>query len=349
MGQSFVNSMAPVDVPLAAPALLATSVAQAPIGGIPGLDPLTPTVFHTPWWLEAATGGNYDQVQVRSGGRVVGRLPFMLNTYTFGLRLCAAPRLCHSLGPAVDAGPGNLTTRQNNRHAIMRDLIGKLPKCSSYYMPLHAGVTDTFAFSEAQWRTTVQFTFVVHPLGEAVLWRAMRDKTRNVLRRAAERYQVETLCDAAEYERLYKANLRARKMHNYYDRIEPVCTAALEHGRGRILAVRGPGGAVLAAIVVVWDERAMYYLLTTRSPDADNSIVSLLVWHAIKMANAKSLLFDFDNVGTVGSRLFFSGFGGEIEPRYLVERSTAPAYVGRWMRGTAREARRLLPSGPGRA
>ena len=278
MEQSFPSNMATVD-----PVLTARPPIEAPVTGTPGLDPLTPTVFHAPWWLEAATDGNYDQVEVRSGGRIVGRLPFKLTKHVLGLRLCSAPKLCHALGPAVDAGPGSLTTRQNNRFEITRDLIRQLPGCSAYFMPLHAGATDTFAFTDSQWQTSVQFTFVVHPLGDAALWKAMRDKTRNVLRRAAERYQVETLYDAAEYERIYNANLQARNMHNYYGRIEAVCAAALHHGRGRILAVRGKSGEILAAIVVVWDERAMYYLLTSRSLEADNSIVSLLVWHAIKM------------------------------------------------------------------
>ena len=311
-------------------------------GALPGVDPLTPTIFHTGWWLEAATGGDYDEVEVRSGGRVIGRLPFTITRHIFGLRSCNAPDLCHGLGPAIDVGAGNLVTRNNNHFDVTQALIRLLPPCSSYSMPLHAGALDTFAFTVAEWTTRVQFTFVVHPRGEATLWQSLRDKTRNVIRRAAERYSVTTVTDAAEFARVYETNLTQRNMHNRYCRISAVCAAALEHGHGRILAVRNEHGGVLAAIFVAWDQRAMYYILTSRSPAADNGVVSLLLWHSIRLANAKSLVFDFDNVGTPGSRLFYAGFGGQVEPRYHVATASSVHQCGRWMRLTVDAARRRL-------
>ena len=324
-------------------ALVPDRTASRSSGALPGVDPLTPTIFHTDWWLNAATGGDYHEVEVRSGGRLIGRLPFSLTRHIFGLRSCNAPDLCHGLGPAVDVGSGNLATRNNNHFNITQELIRQLPPCSSYAMPLHAGALDTFAFTAADWTTRVQFTFVVHPRGEAALWQSLRDKTRNVIRRASERYGVTTVTDAAEFARVYDANLTHRHMRNRYCRITDVCAAALEHGHGRILAVRGDNGAILAAVFVAWDQRAMYYLLTTRSAAADNGVVSLLLWHSTKLANAKSLVFDFDNVGTPGSRLFFAGFGGEIEPRYHVATASSVHQCGRWMRLTLGEARRRLP------
>jgi hypothetical protein len=53
---------------------------HAPVRATPlhrSRDPLTPTIFHEPWWLEAASGGQYEEVTVSSGGRTVGRLPFV--------------------------------------------------------------------------------------------------------------------------------------------------------------------------------------------------------------------------------------------------------------------------------
>ena len=311
---------------------------------VPGLDPLTPTIFHTPWWIEAASGSGYDAVEVHSGGRTIGRLPFKLTPHVLGLTLCSEPELCHSLGPAVDVGSGGLTTRNNNHFDITQALIRKLPPCSAYSMPLHAGTPDTFAFTDAGWQTQVQFTYVVYPQGETALWHGLRDKTRNVIRRAAERWEVSTITDPVEFVHAYEANLASRQRQNYYGRMGAVCAAALQHGRCRILAIR-EGGAILAAIVVVWDQRAMYYLLTTRSPAADNGMVSLLVWHGIKLANEKSLVFDFDNVGSPGSRLFYSGFGGQVEPRYMVNRKTRSYRACRWARKTLGQARKQLEHG----
>ena len=297
---------------------------------LPGLDPLTPTIFHTRWWLDAASGGQYEEAEVHSGGRLVGRLPYQVRHRGLGLHFCHAPELCHALGPAIDAGSGGQSKRNNNAFDVTKQLIAQLPQVSAYAMPLHPGTGDTFAFKEAGWSTRVQFTFLVQPRGEAALWAGLRDKTRNVIRRASERWEVTSLDDPAEFVRMYEANLASRNLRNYYFRIEAVCTAALANNHGRLLGVRGRDGAILAAVLVVWDQRVMYYLLTTRSPDADNSMVSLLVWHCIKMASAKSLVFDFDNVGTPGSRLFFAGFGGTVEPRFLVRRESTAYSCMRW-------------------
>ena len=93
----------------------------------------------------------------------------------------------------------------------------------------------------------------------------------------------------------------------------------------------------------------MYYLLSSRSAHADNGAVSLLVWHAIKLAAAKNLVFDFDNVGEPSSRLFFSGFGGTVHPRFNVAWQSHAYRSSRWLELAAgqvgRAASKLLDPG----
>ena len=43
-----------------------------------GIDPLAPTIFHEHWWLDIATGGRYDRVEVVSNGKCVGWLPYFI-------------------------------------------------------------------------------------------------------------------------------------------------------------------------------------------------------------------------------------------------------------------------------
>jgi hypothetical protein len=210
-------------------------------------------------------------------------------------------------------------------------------------MALHAGTPDTFAFTDAGYDTGVLFTFEIAPQHESAIWQGMRDKTRNVIRRAQERWEVTVAEDPAEFCRTYERNLRLKGRDNHYDHIEPVCVAAITNGAGRILAVRDTHGGLLGAVFIVWDQHAMYYLLATRSAAADNGVMSLLVWHAIRMAAAGGRVFDFDNVGQAGSRLFFSGFGGAVKPRFLVERRTTAYKFGQMVNDTARRLRGRKP------
>jgi hypothetical protein len=200
------------------------------------------------------------------------------------------------------------------------------------YHKLNREITDTLLFQERGFATPVQFTFELAPARAEVLWRHMRDKTRNVIRRAAETMAVENCHDPAEFTTAYHRHLAPRGLRNHYDSgmMQRLCVAALAHDQGEILAARGPSGDMIAGIFCVWDATSTYYLLTTRDAEAANGVVALLLWQAIQQIAARGLIFDFDGVGVQGSRWFFTGFGGVVRPRYIVSRySVAHRVVGR--------------------
>ena len=290
------------------------------------VDPLIPTIFHEPWWLEAATGGRYEEVTVSSGGRIVGRLPY-LRKQRFGFTSFIPPELTHFLGPAVDEGNGSTQSRNLRRNEITMELIRKLPRFGHFYQQFHRGVPDTLPFIQHGFTTELLFTYEVMPAPEETIWRNMRDKTRNVIRRAEEQTSLAEI-EPARFCALYDFNLARRgKSLNYM--FQPhtcaLMEAAVSRGRGRVLAALDERGHPLASIFYVWDDCITYYMLTTRAPGTHNGVVSRLIWEAMRESAAHGRIFDFDVVGTGGSVLFYIGFGGEVRPRYVVRR-VAPIY-----------------------
>jgi len=289
----------------------------------PAKDPLVPTVFHEPWWLEAASGGQYEEVTVTCGGRTVGRLPFQCRK-RFAFTICVAPELTHFLGPAVDEGNGRTVSRNLRRGEITRDLIEKLPPFHHFHQWLHGGVPDALPFVQHGFTVESAFTYEVAPGPEQAIWQNMRDKTRNVIRRAEEQTELVDL-DPGEFCALYHANLeRKGERFNYMLKAnsQAIFEACVSRGQGRLLAARDEAGTLLAAIWYVWDERVTYYMLTTRAPGTHNGAVSRLVWEAMRESAARGRIFDFGGISTHGSVLFYVGFGGEVRPRYVVERMT---------------------------
>jgi hypothetical protein len=289
----------------------------------PRIDPLIPTIYHEPWWLDAATGGSYEEVAVALDGKTVGRLPF-LRKRRLGMEACEMPHLTHFLGPAVDEGNGNAATRARRRAWIMRELIARLPKVAHFSQQFHRGVADTLPFLNGGFSTDAMFTYELRPAAEETLWRGLRDKTRNVIRRAREQTVVTDL-EPEEFDRLYEANLRARGLVNFRYGPETgpaVFRAALERDRGRLIGARDRSGAIISAIFYAWDDVSSYYVLTTRSPGSHNGAVSFLMWEAIRDSAAHGRIFDFDGVGSAGTSSLYPSFGGEVCPRYHVHRTT---------------------------
>lgn len=282
------------------------------------LDPLTPSVFHEAWWLNTVSGGRYEEVTTKAGGRIVGRLPYVVHRSSLGRTACGLPSMTHFLGPAVDEGQGAPCNRALKRDQIIRELLSQLPKTSGFEQRMHGGVDNVIIFQEFGFNTSARFTYEISPAPEDCLWSQMRDKTRNVIRQAEKHLSITALTDVEEFASAYVTNLRAVgiRSHLSADAIASMCAEAIARDRGRVLTAKGSNDQLLAAIFYVWDAKAAYYLLTTRAKDAGNGAVSLLIWQAIKDAAARGLSFDFDGVATHGSRLFFTGFGGKTAPRY---------------------------------
>ena len=304
-------------------------------------DPLAPTLFHQSWWLDAVTGGAYGVATSEQGGKIVGVFPYFVKAGAAGIKLCGMPPMTHFLGPGIDDGSGAACNRILRRAQITRDLLQQLPASSGYWHKLHRDTPETLAYLEQGFQTAVQFTFEVKPGEPADLWRKMRDKTRNVIRRAEERHRVVEIHDIEAFARMYLENLKARRERSYYDLslIRRVCDITIQRGQGRVIAAEHPDGKIAAAIFYVWDAQAAYYMLSTRSSEAGNGAVSLLLWEAMKDIASRNLIFDFEGVITSGAALFFTGFGGEITPRYVVSKFTARhkllANLGKPFRRTA--------------
>jgi hypothetical protein len=285
---------------------------------------LTPTVFHERWWLDAVTGGDYREASVRSGNKVIGRLPYQCRRYA-GMTECILPQLTPLLGPAIDDGDGRETVRRQIQRTVTLDLLDQIPACSRFRQRLHGGIPDTLAFLERGFRTETEFTHLVAPAPVDQLWKNVRDTTRRVIRRAGDQGRILDL-DPGDFTRLYIANLRGRgKSYNYMwqSSIQPALRDAIDRDRGRLLGAEDATGKIVAAIFTLCDDRVTHLVLTTRSPDSHSGQISKLIWQAMKSSAEQGRTFDFGGVNTAGSAFFYANFGGFTQPRYLVHKETS--------------------------
>ena len=285
---------------------------------------LTPTIFHEHWWLETVTGGRYQIVECSQGGRLIGWLPYVLSQRR-GFRASVMPDMTYALGPAIDEGAGGSNKRWLRRLDTLQELAGKLPSVGFFSQTCHPGTPDVLGFQACGFDTAVQFSAEVSPAPKEAMWMAMRDKTRNVIRRAAERWEVTPIGEPQLFKRFYRDNLARNHDASYFDleTIAKVFEAAHPRQRCAMVMARNTAQQIAAAVFYVWDEHRMWYLLSSRAPAlGENGAVSLLIWHAMQDAAQRGLVFDFHGVGAEGTARFYAGFGATLKPRFAVHRAS---------------------------
>jgi hypothetical protein len=302
---------------------------------------LVPTVFHEPWWLEAASAGAYREAVATSDGQVVGRLPYLLKQKISRQNVLIMPPMTHVLGPALARRITDIEyPRSLRRVTVTGELIAQLPRASHVWFQLHRGVTDALAFEAAGYSTGVDFTLEIAPDTPEALWRNMRDKTRNVIRRARERLQVGDIAQPGSFLDFYEDNLAQHGRSNRYDRqiCEALIGACQSHDAARLLWAQDASGTPHAAICTIRDHAVEYYFMSTRRLDAANGAIHLLIWEVMQRASAAELVFDLDGVDVTGRHhstnnlLLITGFGGTVKPRYFVFKNSPMYQVARYAR-----------------
>jgi hypothetical protein len=254
------------------------------------------------------------------------------------MRICEMPQVTRVLGPVVTPEGDKTESRVRFTHSIIQELLETVAGHDHLEMTLDPSCKDLASFLAAGCDVRVMPTLLLDCRDDIpTLWEGLRDKTRNVVRRARERLTVSEVTDVHAFVAFYLGNLVGEPSYFDINVIHPIHAAVAARQQGRILAATDSHGVVHAAVFFVWDDEKMYYFLSTRDQSiADIGAVSLLIWSGLELAHELGKVFDFDGVTTDSRFKFMAAFGGELASRYLVTRTTAAFDTKRQLRGIAK-------------
>ncbi len=241
-------------------------------------------------------------------------------------------------------GNGKPITDLRRRLKLTKGLISQLPRTHLFQQTFDPRIKEAVAFRTMGFAVNTAYTFRIAPTrGPDDVWTDMTDKTRNVIRRAAEQMDIFAIDDPEQFCALYDTNLATAGRPNIYGAatMRRLTSAFMSRSAGVLLGAKMRGSGLAAAIALVWDAETTYFLLSTRSPEAHSGAISLLLWHAIRHSLMHGRSFDFDGIASASILQFLSGFGGTLAPRLVVER-------GSLLYDSARLAHRIL-RGDGKA
>ncbi|MEM5403382.1 GNAT family N-acetyltransferase [Paraburkholderia unamae] len=281
-----------------------------------------PSIFHERWWLDIATQGDWKLAVVKQDDEVIGEMPYAMQR-TRLWRVSHLPPLTRTLGPVIKSVTGSEARQLHHELDVTGKLIEQLPDCDSFFQVLDPRIDDALAFALHGFTVTARYTFRIDRNTTAdEAWKRLNSKTRNVIRSASRELTVVPDIAPAEFIAFYEANLAARSRTNAYGDVvmRDLVNAFVERKAGMLLGAFGQGGKLVAAVGLVWDHQAMYYLLSSRAQDAHSGSISLLLWTGIGRALERKLTFDFDGFSSPSTFSFLNGFGATLTQRLGVER-----------------------------
>ncbi|MBB2170957.1 GNAT family N-acetyltransferase [Gluconacetobacter asukensis] len=284
-----------------------------------------PDPFNEEWWMDAATNGNFEILEIRHAGVLRLSMPLFLSK-RMGFTCIGMPIYTRTLGPTFYLPPSKPFKHAQNVRNLIEELVGRLPRHDSIRIRLPPGDESTFGFSLQDFSCEEQFTFrVPYPSDIQAIWKNCDQKTRNVIRSAQQQVSVEYGYDFSDFVRLSLLNKSEKENKNDFQTMERIFNAARARNQAVIVTARNRDGKSVAAVIIVWGAVNAYFWQSARDLSCGvGGVNALLLWKSIELADRMGLTFDFDSYGSVSSAKFLAGFGLSPLVRTEVSRQIVP-------------------------
>lgn len=268
------------------------------------------SIFHENWWMDAATDGNYETLEIRNGGNIVSDFHYCRKKH-LGMRYIIPPPYTRTLGPRFFLPASKPFRRGQKIRNIVAELIRKLPKYDHLKIRLDPSDDSAFAFSICGLQIRNEFTFRIAPdVTPGVVLEQCDQKTRNLIRSASQKLEVTQSADIEAFIRMSLVDQSASENRHDFATMAKLFEACLRHDRACVISAYDEKKKQVSSSVLIWDEKNLYYWLSARDRNASIPGANmLLIWEALKLASAKALTFDFDSFASVGTAKMLASFG----------------------------------------
>jgi hypothetical protein len=283
------------------------------------------SIFQQPWWLHAVAPNHWDEVVVRNADGIDARLPFVVKK-RLGLTLLTMPQLTQTLGPWLASSEAKYTNRLSQQLQLCETLIKGLPRYDFFLQSFSPAITNWLPFYWAGFSASAHYTYRIDDLTSIDrVWSELRENIRREIRKAEKTVHVRTDLDIDAFLEVQKGTFQRQGMQIPYDlevarRLDIACS---QHDAKRIFFAEDARGKIHAAVYIVWDADAAYYLMGGNDPELRTSgAASLLLWEAIKFSAGVTRRFDFEGSMIAPIERFFRAFGARQVPYFRVSRAS---------------------------
>lgn len=285
------------------------------------------SIFQKKWWLDAVAPSAWNEVKVKNNdGDTVAIIPYVVKK-RYGFTLLTMPPLTQTLGPWLDSYSGKYTSRLSKEKKLMTDLITGLPKFDFFRQNFHYSITNWLPFHWAGFEQTARYTYVIDNLSDPdKVWKEARENIRREVRKAKKKVGVRTDLGLEAFLDLNEMTFQRQGLALPYSRrlVSRLDKACNDHNCRKMFFAEDSQGRLHAAIYIVWDEKAAYYLMGGANPELRNSgATSLLMWEAIQFASTVTQTFDFEGSMIEPVERFFRAFGARQKIFFTISKANS--------------------------
>lgn len=288
-------------------------------------------VFFQPWWLDAVCAGKgwdvFLVIQPRSE-RILAALPYLTGK-RYWMRFVLMPQMTPVGGVWLDRSLLNddgSTWDKEALQSICDELFSQLGNLNLHYYYQHftPGNPCPAVFQSKDMRVRERVTYRLEDLSDLdkVIDGFSRNKKRQ-LQKALSLHAERGKVNVEDFYRFHRDMLAARHRKISYTRefLLVLERKARRQGQCEIVSIHSADGALYAEAFVVWDNRALYYLIAAQDhAHEDSGAMALLVLECIKFAREKGLVFDFEGSMIKGVAKHFKQFGAQPVTYHSVEK-----------------------------
>ena len=281
-------------------------------------------MFFQPWWLEAVSPGAWDYAVARRGEEIAAVLPYTFKLRLNRLRLIEMPRLTPYLGPWLRASQAKYANRLGEEKDLLTELIDALPPCAAFQQDFHPAITNWLPFHWKGFSETTRYTYRTDGTKDLdALWSETRANVRTDIKKARKQVEVAATDDLEKFLALHRLTFsrQNKPLPHAEETLRRMDAASAAHGARKILTATGGDGRPHAAVYLVTDRHAVYYLLSGSDPELRNSgAISLLLWEGISWACTQGRQFDFEGSMVEPIERSFRAFGARQVPYFGIEK-----------------------------
>ena len=295
-------------------------------------------LFQEDWWLETASAGRLERAEVAWDGKVVASLPFMMQN-KFGMRRVIMPPYTRTLGVKFAIPPCKPFQRGHTMRRLAASLVKQLPAYDYFQTVLAPEDDSAFAFSLTGLLVNPEYTFRIPPnLSSQRVLQDCDQKTRNLIRSSGKRLAIEHHLTLSRFIHLSERSLSKQQNRHDYPLLESLFQRCIEHDATIMLSAVDEDGRDVASVVLIWDSAVLYHWLSARRRDLPTGGANaLLIWHAIRLAEAKGLTFDFDGYNSPSNARFLASFGRPPVARLGIVGQSLRYRAANWLRHASRQ------------